>query len=86
MSKNKPEVVAGSISDYKPTVYIDLEGKELKEIEGLKLGKPITVVLKGKLVGITKRADTEGSRGSVQLEAPDVRISDGTEFDDMADD
>ena len=65
--------------DYKPRLYLDLEGKDVAQIKGLKVGDEGEFMVRGKIVGLEQRerTDEDGkskTTGSIQLEEYEVDI------------
>lgn len=84
MAKDKAAKAVPAPEPYKPTVYVDMEDGETKQLDGLKIGKSVTVVLRGKLIGIEKRETPDGKRGNVRLESPSVKITGSNAFTELA--
>lgn len=79
------------IGDYKPRLYLDLEGKDVSQVKGLTVGEEVWCLVKGKVVGLEQRerTDSEGTlkkTGSIQLEGyeVDVLAEEPNEFIKMA--
>lgn len=51
----KAEIGCPAISDYKPSLYLDLEGKDVKELGDLKPGEEVQVMV----IGTVKRVSQE---------------------------
>lgn len=81
MSKGSPEVA----NEYKPSTYIDFD--DAKEVEGLKLGDTVRIVLKGKITSLEQRESYDNPKKQVSC----VRLTDfesevvtsKTQFDDL---
>lgn len=98
MAKTKKSKVVDSccaspIGDYKPRLYLDLEGKDVAQIKGLKVGDEGEFIVRGKIVGLEQRNRTdeggvEKITGSIQLEGyeVDVMAEEDNEFEEMAKD
>lgn len=78
--------------DYKPRLYLDLEGADVQQVEGLKVGETHEFSVRGKVVGLSqnKRTDEDGKErttGSIQLEGFEVETLDGdNEFTELSKD
>jgi len=78
--------------DYKPRLYLDLEGKDVSQVKGLTVGEEVWCLIKGKVVGLEQRerSDSDGEMkktGSIQLEGyeVDVLAEEPNDFVKMAD-
>lgn len=59
--------------DYKPRLYIELEGGDLKLLEKVKTGKTGRFVLVGKVVGTSERTNEDGKkRGTIDIEGYEI--------------
>lgn len=83
--------------DYKPSMYIDLEGTDVSEIKGLKLGDKVELLITGTVRGLSQRKstryrngkDVEVATGSIDLERHSVEVLEDekkTEFEELAED
>lgn len=84
--------LATAPGEYKPRLYLDLEGKSVKELEGLKVGDVQEFCVRGKIVGLEERTRTdekgkERVTGSIQLEGYEVESmeEESNEFDELSD-
>ena len=82
-SKAKSKVVdccaPACVDDYRPRIYLDLEGADVKQIKGLKVGEQGQVLISGKVVGLEERTRTdekgkEKKTASIQIEGYDVEV------------
>jgi len=72
-------------NEYKPSTYIDFD--DAKEVEGLKLGDTVRIVLKGKITSLEQRESYDNPKKQVSC----VRLTDfkseiinsKTQFDDL---
>jgi hypothetical protein len=81
MSKG-PSVV--EVEEYKPSVCIYLQGKQL-DLSKLKMGKSVTIMLKGKLKGIAESTNSEGrSTQDLTIEDPKAKIAAANYFTDVS--
>lgn len=72
-------------NEYKPSTYIDFDNA--KEVEGLKLGDTVRIVLKGKITSLEQRESYDNPKKQVSC----VRLTDfesevvtsKTQFDDL---
>ncbi len=78
MAKKKTD---GLVSDsYTPTVYLDV--KALSDLKGLTVGEEVTVVIKGKVKGLSQREDYDDKskvKGSLDITPTDIKIESGTD-------
>lgn len=83
MAKSKKTKVVDTccspIGDYKPTLYLDLEGKDVSQIKGLKVGEEGEFVVKGTIVGLeqSERTNEDGKNkttGSIRLKDYEVDV------------
>ena len=81
--------------DYKPRLYLDLEGSDVAQIKGLKVGDEGMFHVRGKIVGLEQRErkdeGTDGkskTTGSIQLEGYEVDVmgEEDNEYKKMAED
>lgn len=83
--------------DYKPSMYIDLEGSDVSEIKGLKIGDKVELLVTGVVRGLSQRKstryrngkDVEVTTGSIDLERQSVEVLEDekkTEFEKLAED
>jgi hypothetical protein len=66
--------------DYTPSVYLDV--KALSDLKGLEVGEVVTVIIKGKVKGLSQREDYGDSskvKGELQLYPDDIQIEAGTD-------
>ena len=95
MAKSKKTKVIDSCcavpGEYKPRLYLDLEGQDVVKIKGLKVGDEGEFVVRGKIVGLEHRNRTdeggkEKTTGSIQLEGYEVAVmgEEDNEFKEMA--
>ncbi len=83
-----------SLAEYKPQLYLDLEGQDVSQVLGLKVGEEVMVHVTGKIVGLEQRErkdnDTEGktkTTGTIRLEGYRVQVmgdEDSNEYEEMA--
>lgn len=76
----------------KPRMYLDLDEGDLDVLEGLKIGTMVSLVVRGKVVGMSKR-ESQGlgekkktARGDIQLENFEVDLESKGDFEDLAED
>lgn len=98
VSKNiKSECCApAAVGDYKPSLYLDLEGKSVKELEGIQLGEEVQVLVKGKVTRLEQRKsmryrkdkEVEVETGSISIEGYEVAVveDEKNEFTKLAED
>lgn len=84
---------APPIGEYKPRLYLDLEGKDVAQIKGLKIGEEGEFVVRGKIVSLEQRErqDEKGGKkmtGSINLEGYEVEVmgEEDNEFTKMSKD
>ena len=84
-----------SVGEYKPQLYLDLEGQDVSQVKGLTVGEEVMVHVTGKVVGLEQRerknTETDGkakTTGSIRLEGYRVQVmgEDSNEFKAMAED
>lgn len=83
-----------SIGDYKPSLYLSLEGKDVSEIEGLKVGEEVQVLVTGKITRLSQEkrkkygSEKETESGTIEIEGYKVAVveDETNEFVKMADD
>lgn len=82
-----------AVCDFKPRLYLDLEGQDVAQIKGLKVGDEGSFTVTGKIVGLEQRENTDSdgkkkTRGSIQLEGFEVEVlgSEDNEFKKLAED
>lgn len=77
-----------SLCSYSPTIYLDFAGVD--QLEGLKVGETVRVVVKGKIQGITQREgyeDKEETQASLTLKDFEAKIvTDENQFEDLMED
>ena len=56
-----------SVGDYKPRLYLDLEGKDIKQIEGLSVGETAEFLVTGKVVGLEQRERSDSHDGKTEI-------------------
>lgn len=85
------EKTAGSpaLADYKPRLYLDLEDAAI--LAKLKVGKEVTLVLKGTVCGMSqsKRTDPDGKvckHQSLDIEDYSIKLSERTQWDELNED
>ena|SRR3990167_1679290 len=83
------------VCDYKPRLYLDLEGSDVAQIKGLKVGDEGMFHVRGKIVGLEQRErkdeGTDGkskTTGSIQLEGYEVDVmgEEDNEYKKMSED
>lgn len=90
----KSECCGTPIGDYKPSLYLSLEGKDVSEIEGLKVGEEVQVLVTGKITRLTQEkrkkygTEKEVESGTIDIEGYTVAVveDEKNEFVKMADD
>ena len=79
----KSECCAPSIGDYKPSLYLDLEGtKQVNQIEGLKLGETVQILVTGTVRALEQRKsmryrdgkEKEVETGHISVEGYNVQV------------
>jgi hypothetical protein len=80
-TKVKKELaMAPEAPDYKPTLWLDLEGQDVVQVKELSVGEEVEVVVTGKVVGLEQRErqdsgdKTAKKTGSIRLENYRVRV------------
>ena len=101
MAKEKAKKVVSeccppSVGEYKPQLYLDLEGQDVSQVKGLAVGEEVMVHVTGKVVGLEQRErkddGTDGkskTTGTIRLEGYRVKVmgdADSNEFEDMSED
>ena len=72
-----------------PKVYISWDARDkgfkMDVATNVKIGDNVTVVIKGKITGVSKRQDPDGEGGSVDVEMALVKVrnDENKEFNDM---
>ena len=92
--KAKAEVTAAMVGNYKPRLYLDLEGKDVSQVKGLNVGESIEVLVTGKVVALSQneRSDIDDKKtrktGSISLEGYRVQVleEEDNEYTKMAKD
>lgn len=71
----------GPAMDYKPRLYLNLEGQDVAQIKGLKVGEEVEIRVTGRVVGLSQRErpdhKTEGKvikTGDIDLEGYKVQV------------
>jgi len=95
-TKAKPvvasECCAVPMGEYKPCLYLNLEGQDVKQVKGLTVGEEVEVLVRGKIIGLEQRerTDHEGkskTSGEIKMEGYRVQVlEDDNEFSKLADD
>lgn len=80
----KSECCAPAAVDYQPSLYLDLEGRDVKQIEGLKLNEEVQILVTGRVKRLEQRksmryqgegkADKEIETGSISIEGYKVQV------------
>lgn len=80
---------ASPMGDYKPTLYLNLEGQDVKQIKGLAVGEEVELVITGKVTSLSQRKSyNDKDSGSIDLESYRVRVmgEEDNEYKELADD
>lgn len=78
-------------ADYKPRLYLALEGQDVAQIKNLAVGEEVELLVTGKIVALAQRERTDGDKkrktGDIDLEGYRVRVMGEEEnpFKKMAD-
>lgn len=89
--------VPAQVGDYKPSLYLDLEGaKQVNQIEGLKLGEKVEILVTGVVRALEQRKsmryrngkEKEVETGHISVEGYSVKVleEESNVFSKMADD
>lgn len=78
----------------KPRLYLDLQGHDVTQIAGLKVGQKVQLLVEGTVKGLSQRerqdyddAKKTVKTGDIQLEGYEVTVlEEGNEFEEMAGD
>lgn len=83
--KNRTTMAASEAPDWTPSIHLDV--KSLKELEDLKVGDKVTVILQGKVKSIEQREayDSKVVTGTLGLSDYEVKITGPDEWAEMAD-
>jgi len=86
-----PTLAADSV--YKPSLYLDLEGKDVTMVKELKVGETVEFCVRGKIRSLEQRQRTdekgkEKTTGSISLENYEVELmeEEANEFSKLAED
>ncbi len=83
------------VGDYKPRLYLDLVDEDVTQVQGLKVGEKIEILVTGVVKGLEQRERSDNydgkpetkKTGSISLEGYDVRVlSDDNEMSELAKD
>ena len=88
MAKITPTTQSPAMAKITPTVYIDLSKSDIGELKGVSIGDKVRVVVTGKVMSISQRADDGGKTGSISVESKDVQVKDAPDgdFEKLAED
>lgn len=90
----KSECCGAPCGDYKPRLYLSLEGQDVSQIKDVAVGDEVEVLVTGKVVGLSQRErpdHKDGKKtvktGDIDLEGYRVRVlgDEENEFTKMAD-
>lgn len=84
---------APCVGNYKPTLYLSLEGKDTGQIKGVAVGEKVQILVEGTVKGVSQneRSGCDGEKtkhGSIDLEGYSVKVlaDEDNEFLKMAED
>lgn len=64
--------------DYKPSLHLDLEGADLKQIEGIKVGEEVEIIVRGKVRRVSQekrqRYDYEKNKQAGEVHTGTISI------------
>lgn len=88
MAKIAPVTQSPAVEKLTPTVYVDLSKSDVGELKGVSIGDKVRVIVTGKVLSISQRADDGGKTGSISIESKDVQVKDAPngEFEKLAED
>lgn len=84
MAAKKSAGCCGTLSELPPTLYLSFD--DPAELEGLKTGDEVTVVVHGKITGLSQRESKDYTSASIDLERYDVKVKDGNVFKQLMED
>jgi len=71
---------------YKPRLYLSLDGDNVEVIGDLEVGKIVTFMVQGKVVGVSERASKNDTSGSCDLENFSVKVVSNSDFEELSGD
>jgi hypothetical protein len=82
-----------AIGDYKPSLYVDLEGKDVSQVKGLTVGQKVQMLVEGTVRSLEQRerSDEDGKMkktGSISIESYSVDVlgDEDNEFKKLSED